>query len=278
MRAMSSSPVARTGGGRIVLAVGYGVLCHALFTMAVAAMMAAMYFGMSRSFGTLSAPWSWVANVALLLQFPVVHSLLLTNRGRAVLARLAPCSTGATLAPTTYVIVGSLQLIALFALWSPSGTIWWQAQGPALTVMVALYAFAWLLLGKSMADAGLSLQTGSRGWVALLRGRMLVFPRMPTTGLFRLTRQPIYVAFTLTVWTVPTWTPDQLLLAAVFTTYCLVGPLYKEARFRRVFGATWETYARNVPYWLPWPRRPRSHSGKRCEPTADDVRISRRQG
>lgn len=278
MRAMSVSPAARRGGGRIALAVGYGILCHASFAVAVGAMIVAMFFGMSRSLGTVPAPWSWVANAALLIQFPVIHSLLLSARGRAVLSRLAPRGAGVTLTPTTYVIVGSLQLIALFALWSPSGTIWWQARGAALTVLVVLYALAWALLGKAMADAGLSLQTGSVGWVTLMRGRKLVFPKMPTTGLFRLTRQPIYVAFTLTVWTVPTWTPDQLMLACVFTAYCLVGPLFKEARFRRVFGPAFETYAQTVPYWLPLPGRPRSRSGKHCEPTADDVRISRRQG
>ena len=278
MRAIAPSPVARKGGGRTVLAVGYGIVCHALFVVAVGAMIAAMYFGMSRSFGRLPGPWSWVANAALLIQFPVVHSLLLTPRGRVVLGRLAPRGTGATLAPTTYVIVGSLQLLAVFALWTPSGTIWWQAHGPVLVVFVALYTFAWVLLGKSMLDAGLSVQTGSLGWVALLRGRKLVFPKMPTGGLFRLTRQPIYVAFALTVWTVPTWTPDQLVLAVVFTAYCLIGPLFKEARFRRVFGAAFDTYAQGVPYWLPWPSRLRGRSGRRCEPPAGRVRISRRQG
>lgn len=49
---------------------------------------------------------------------------------------------------------------------------------------------------------GLALQTGSLGWVALFRGVKPVYPPMPVTGLFRLTRQPIYVSFTLTLWTV----------------------------------------------------------------------------
>ena len=106
-----------------------------------------------------------------------------------------------------------------------------------------------------MADAGLSLQTGSLGWIALLRGIKPVYPKMPETGLFRLTRQPIYVAFALTLWTVPTWTPDQLVVALVLTAYCLIGPLFKEARFRRIHGASFEKYARSVPYWLPLPRR-----------------------
>jgi methanethiol S-methyltransferase len=73
------------------------------------------------------------------------------------------------LSTTTYVTIAALGIFALFALWSPTGTIWWQAHGPALAIPVSLYATSWLLLGKSMADAGLALQTGSLRWIALLR-------------------------------------------------------------------------------------------------------------
>lgn len=241
--------------GRTVVAVGYGIVCHVSFVLGVATMMVAMYFGMSRSLGTLGSPWSWLANAALIVQFPVAHSLLLTARGRKLLVRLAPPGTGSTLSTTTFVTIAALQVFALFALWSPTGTIWWQARGGTLVALTALYAGSWLLLGKSMVDAGLSLQTGSLGWTALLRGRKPVYPPMPTTGLFRLTRQPIYVAFALTLWTVPTWTPDQLVLALTLTAYCLVAPRFKEARFRRVHGAAFDAYAATVPYWLPWPRK-----------------------
>lgn len=258
--------------------MGYGVVCHAAFALGVGAMIVAMYFGMSRSLGTLSAPWSWIVNAALLAQFPLVHSLLLTTPGRTLVNRLGPRGTGTTLAPTTFVIVASLQVFALFALWSPSGVIWWQAHAAVLIVFDVLYAGAWLLLGKAMFDAGLAVQIGTLGWIALLRDRELVYPKMPTTGLFRLVRQPIYVAFTLTVWTVPTWTPDQVAVAATFTAYCLVAPLFKEARYRRIYGSAFDSYARKVPYWLPLPSRPQNPSGRHCEPAAGHVRISRRQG
>ena len=62
------------------------------------------------------------------------------------------------------------------------------------------------------------------------------YPGLPERGLFRLCRQPIYLAFACTLWTVPLWTPDQLLLAVVLTIYCLAGPLFKEARFASRFG------------------------------------------
>lgn len=240
---------------RRAVALSYGVVCHAAFAAGVLTMMAAMYFGMSRSLGTVPSPWNWVANAALLAQFPIVHSLLLTTRGRALLTRLAPSGTGSTLSTTTYVTVASLGVFALFALWTPTGTIWWQAHGTALWALSAAYAASWLLLGKSMLDAGLSVQTGSLGWTALLRGRRPVYPPMPVTGLFRLTRQPIYVSFTLTLWTVPTWTPDQLVVALTLTGYCVIAPLFKEARFRRIYGEAFDRYARAVPYWLPFPRR-----------------------
>lgn len=240
---------------RRVLAVGYGLICHTFFLAGVVTMMAAMYFGMSRSLGAVPSPWSWVANAALLVQFPVLHSVLLTTRGRALLGRLAPAGTGSTLSTTTYVTIAAVQIFALFALWTPTGVIWWQAEGPARWALTAAYVASWLLLGKSMADAGLSVQTGSLGWTALLRGRKPVYPPMPVTGLFRLTRQPIYVSFTLTLWTVPTWTPDQLVVALTLTAYCVFAPLLKEARFRRIYGEKFDSYARTVPYWLPFPRR-----------------------
>ena len=251
------SPVQGSRRSSVIVAAGYGVLCHVSFVLGVGTMMVAMFFGMSRSLGAVPAPWSWIANVGLLVQFPVVHSLLLTTRGRALMARLAPQGMGSTLATTIYATIAALQVFILFAFWTPTTTIWWQADGGVLAVMIGLYAVSWLLLGKAMADAGLALQTGSLGWVALLRGRKPVYPPMPQSGLFRFTRQPIYVAFALTLWTVPTWTPDQLVIAVTFTVYCLVAPLLKEARYRRIYGSVFDDYARRVPYWFPWPRKSR---------------------
>jgi protein-S-isoprenylcysteine O-methyltransferase Ste14 len=268
VRSMEPVDEIRGGGRRKVLALGYGLVCHVSFLLGVLTMMVAMFFGMSRSLGTVPAPWNWVANVALLVQFPLVHSLLLTARGRALLGRLAPLGAGSTLSATTYATIAALQVFALFAFWSPTGTIWWQASGVTLALMVAAYSASWLLLGKSMADAGLGLQTGSLGWVALYRGRKPVYPPMPRTGLFRVTRQPIYVAFALTLWTVPTWTPDQLVLAVTFTAYCLLAPRLKEARFRRIYGSAFDDYARTVPYWLPWPR-PRNRRAQSGLPSSD---------
>ena len=160
--------------------------------------MHGMFYGMSRGFGSLPASWRWTWNTLLLLQFPLLHSFLLTRSGRGLLKILAPRHLGLALSSTTFATVASIQVFLLFGLWSPSGIVWWQAAGPVLALFSLFYALAWLLLLKSMVDAGLALQTGSLGWWAVFRNLTPHYPKMPDSGLFRWCRQPIYLSFALT--------------------------------------------------------------------------------
>ncbi|NCO22174.1 MAG: isoprenylcysteine carboxylmethyltransferase family protein, partial [Rhodobacterales bacterium] len=196
-------------------------------------------------------PWGALANAALIIQFPLAHSLLLTGPGGRLLARMIPGPHGRTLATTTYAIIASAQLLALFALWTPSGIVWWRAEGTVFWAVTAAYGASWLILLKASFDAGAEVQSGALGWMSLMARIRPVFPDMPTQGLFRLIRQPIYVAFALTLWTVPVWTPDQLVLAISFTSYCLIAPRLKERRFAQRYGDRFARYRAEVPYALP---------------------------
>jgi protein-S-isoprenylcysteine O-methyltransferase Ste14 len=235
----------------VALALTLGVLCHALFAAGVLAMIAAMFFGLSESFGTVPWPWAALANAALIVQFPLAHSALLTGPGGRLLDRLIPGPHGQTLATTTYATLASAQLLALFALWTPSGIIWFRAEGAIFWAICAAFAASWLILLKASFDAGAEVQSGTLGWMSLLARIRPVFPDMPTQGLFRLIRQPIYVAFAMTLWTVPVWTPDQLMLAVCFTAYCLLAPRLKERRFAARYGDRFDRYRAEVPYVLP---------------------------
>ena len=246
------------GRWRIATALLFGIVCHALFAVAVLAMIVAMFYGMSESFGNVPQPWAWVANIALVLQFPLTHSFLLSNKGRRLLARLAPAGYGKTLSTTTYAIIASAQLFVLFAFWTPSGVIWWRAEGGLLALFCVLYGLSWLLLIKASYDAGAEVQSGALGWMSLAQDKKPEFPDMPTTGLFRVIRQPIYVSFALTTWAVPVWTPDQLAVAVSLTAYCLLAPMLKERRFAQRYGDRFDAYRRAVPYALPMPMRTRN--------------------
>ncbi len=239
------------GAGRRTLAIVSGAVCHLVFAAAILSMVYAMYHGLTRGLGALPYPLAAAANLALILQFPLAHSLLLTRRGGRVLARLFPGRHGATLATSSYATIASLQLLALFWLWTPSGILWWQAEGATYYCVVTLYALSWLFLTKAIFDGGVELQSGALGWLSLLADRAPRFPDMPTLGLFRIIRQPIYLAFACTLWTVPTWTPDQLALATLWTAYCLLGPRFKERRLGTLYGERFARYRQRVPYMFP---------------------------
>ena len=228
-----------------------GGLCHLAFAVAVLAMIGAMFFGMSQSFGQVPWPWALLTNALLIVQFPLAHSFFLTGRGGRCLAKLVPGPHGTTLTTTTYALIASLQLAALFLLWTPTGIVWWRAEGALFWLVCAAYAGSWLLLIKASFDAGAEVQSGALGWMSLMGRIKLRFPEMPTRGLFRIIRQPIYVAFALTLWTVPVWTPDQLALAASLTAYCLLAPRLKERRFAARYGERFARYRQATPYALP---------------------------
>lgn len=236
---------------RTVLALSYGLACHGIFALAGMAMLVGLFTGMQSGLGTLPGIWAWAANGLLLAQFPLAHSALLRPRGRRLLAGLAPGGTGDTLVTTIYATIASMQLLALFTLWTPSGVVLWRAEGAVFWLLCTAYGGSWVLLTKASFDAGPSLQSGSLGWVALLRGRRPVYPDMPQTGLFRVVRQPIYLSFALVLWCVPVWTPDQLVIACSYTAYCVLAPRWKERRFEQFYGDRFKAYQSRVPYFVP---------------------------
>ncbi|MEM9438453.1 MAG: isoprenylcysteine carboxylmethyltransferase family protein [Pseudomonadota bacterium] len=241
---------------RIATALGYGAITHAAFGVGVGSMVFCMGFGMQLGLGPFDGWLACAVNLALLIQFPLAHSFFLTGLGRHWLARLSPApgEDGKRLATTTYALIASLQLALLFWGWSPSGTVWWQASGEGLWAMLSLYMAAWGFLGLAILNAGVMLQSGALGWWALLRDRAPKFPDMPTRFFYALTRHPIYLAFTCTLWTVPTWSPDQLLVAVTWTLYCVSAPILKERRLLAIHGDRYRRYQVRVPYFLPFPK------------------------
>jgi len=100
------------GRRRIGIALVYGVLCHVILALAVLWMIIAMFFGMSLSFGSVPAPWSWLTNAMLIVQLPLVQSVFMTPRGGALLGKLAPAEPGKPLATKSYAIIAVGELLA----------------------------------------------------------------------------------------------------------------------------------------------------------------------
>lgn len=233
-----------------VLAVIIGLVCHTLFLCVVSLMAYMIFFGVTKGIFPLGS-YGRFWNVLLLLQFPIGHSFLLSQNGRRMLARMLPGQFGRDMLTTTFALVASLQLCAVFLFWSPDGAVWFAASGAVLYIFSGLYALSWLLLIRSLFEAGLSLQTGYLGWLSVVRGKKPEYPPPPFEGLHGRCRQPIYLSFVLILLTAPVWGVDHLILSIVWVSYCLIGPLFKEKRFLRLHGSDFEKYQQSTPYFLP---------------------------
>lgn len=241
-----------------VVALTVGVACHLSFSGAIALMTYQVYFGFTREIYPIGGAAGRLWNLALLAQFPLLHSFLLTKRGRRRLISVFPTHLGERLATTTYALIASLQLMAIFALWTPTETVWFAPTGAARALGTVLYALAWLFLVKAIADTSLALHTGYLGWSAVMRGRPVVFPPPSERGTCRSIRQPIYLAFALILLCGPVWSPDHAALAGVWGLYCIFGPRLKERRLAEWYGEQYRRYQRAVPYMVPrlWSRAP----------------------
>lgn len=237
-------------------ALAMALLCHSSFAAAVGSMALALATGMQLGCGRLHGPFALGANALLVAQFPLLHSFLLGRSGTSLLTRLSPFGHGRTLMTSSYAVVASLQLLLTFWAWSPSGVVLHAPAGPLAVLQWSLFGAAWLFLLKALWDAGLAVQTGAAGWWALWRGRPVDYPDMPTHGLFARCRQPIYLGFASVLATAPIWSLDWLLLLTGWTTYCVLGPRHKEARWLRRYGQRFAAYRATVPYLLPRLRRP----------------------
>ena len=240
------------------VALAFGVATHLLFLAAVTVMFVGLYSGMLQPGGHFS--WGrLVWDLALLLNFPVIHSLLLTKVGRKIMTIGGRSKTAGHLSTTTFVLFSSLQLLLVFLCWKSTNLVIWHAPPFARDVAALAFIGSWLMLGKSMWDSDLTLQTGLKGWLAVFRGNRPEYRGFSRSGLYRFCRQPIYLSFLLILLTGPYWTVDRLLIAAVWGSYCYLGALAKERRFARVFGDEFLSYQKEVPFFFPIPRL--GHSG-----------------
>ena len=156
-------------------------------------------------------------------------------------------------------------------------TLWWRAV-LAFLALPAVVAFVVpvLLLGGRLAGLSfnlLALIPFTAGVVLLLwcvgafyrTGRGTLAPWDPpralvVTGVYRLSRNPMYVAVVLILcgWALGFWSRPLAIYAIVVTTAFHLRVVFgEEPWLARTYGADWERYTGHVPRWLGVRRNPR---------------------
>ena len=165
---------------------------------------------------------------------------------------MGPATDGSARWPTTLasLVVGA----AFFALW-----FWLLPPWLGFRVETSGGA-AWRWLGAIPSVLGFAVALRciwDFGWTG--RGTPAPFAppqRLVVVGFYRYVRNPMYVGFFagwVGLWVVfgrASWLALEVAAAAVAAVALFV-PLYEEPILRRMFGADYEEYCRNVPRWLP---------------------------
>jgi protein-S-isoprenylcysteine O-methyltransferase Ste14 len=158
---------------------------------------------------------------------------------------------------STYVLLSSLALVALFAWWQPIGGTIWNATGAARTAVIALYLLGWaLLLYTTFLIDHFDLFGLKQVW-RRLTGAEYRPPQFYTPSLYRIVRHPLYIGWLTIFWAAPTMTVAHLVFALATTAYILIAIQLEERDLVDAFGERYVSYRRDTPMLIPRLRRSR---------------------
>jgi protein-S-isoprenylcysteine O-methyltransferase Ste14 len=240
------------------LIFAYGVVSYAIF---FATFLYAIGF-----VGNLFVPKSMDSapevplGVALLIDagllglFAIQHSVMARPAFKRWWTRVIPQEAERS----TYTLLSSLALIALFAFWEPMGGVVWNVESPVAQLLIqTAYAFGWLLvLVSTFLINHFDLFGLRQVWLQLRRRPYTPLP-FKTPILYRYVRHPLYVGWFFAFWATPTMTVTHLVFAIATTAYILIAIQLEERDLVTAFGERYVSYRRATPMLIPrlWRKR-----------------------
>src|SRR5262245_50949401 len=124
------------------------------------------------------------------------HSVMARARAKRAIVRVVPPA----IERSTYVLVATLAMIVLMAMWRPLPQIVWHAGGIAAVAITAVFWIGvFVALAASHTLDGLEL-FGVRQVVAFFHRRTLPSTPFRTPGLYRLVRHPLMTGILVSLW------------------------------------------------------------------------------
>jgi protein-S-isoprenylcysteine O-methyltransferase Ste14 len=154
---------------------------------------------------------------------------------------------------STYVLLASLCLIALFWYWQPMGGIIWQVESAWLTLSLqalCLIGFGIVLLSTFLINH-FDLFGLRQVWFFI---RDKKYENLPfrTPFFYAYVRHPLYLGFMIAFWATPFMTAAHLFFAVMTTLYMLTAIQFEENDLVRHFGVKYEEYKRSAPMLIPF--------------------------
>lgn len=187
-------------------------------------------------------------NAALLTLFAVQHSTMARPWFKRIWTRIVPKQAERS----TYVLLSSVLLILLFALWQPIGGVVWNVEQPVLrAVLYGLFAMGFLLVLISTFLINHFDLFGLRQVWLYLRGKDYTQLQFGTPILYRHVRHPLYLGWLFAFWATPTMTIAHLVFALATTAYIFMAIQLEEKDLIDTYGDAYKRYRQNVPMIVP---------------------------
>ena len=236
---------------RIVI-FAYGVLCYFVF---LAVFLYAIGF-----IGGFLTPTSLdgqpdrplglalAIDLGLLGLFAIQHSVMARPAFKRWWTRFVPEAAERS----TYVLLSSLALVALFVYWAPIGGVIWNVSNViARDFVFGLYIFGWLLLLYTTFLIDHFDLFGLKQVWRRLGEQVYRAPQFHTPSLYKLVRHPLYIGWLIIFWATPTMTTAHLIFALMTTAYILIAIQFEERDLVTAFGKQYLDYKQRTPMLLP---------------------------
>ena len=238
----------------------YGILCYAVF-------FAVFLYGIGFIGGfltpttldgtaTSTVGHALAVDLLLLSLFAIQHSGMARPAFKTWFKRIVPESAERS----TYVLLSSLALAAIYAYWEPiAGVIWSAPEGGARNSIIALYLAGWLLLLYTTFLIDHFDLFGLKQVWRRLGNKTYRAPVFRTPSLYKLVRHPLYIGWLTIFWAAPTMTVSHLIFALATTAYILIAIQLEERDLVSAFGNVYVDYRARTPMLIPrlWTRAAR---------------------
>jgi len=186
-------------------------------------------------------------NLGLLTLFAVQHSVMARPAFKRWWTSIIPQASERS----TYVLLSSLALIAVFIWWQPLGGSIWHVDNPiARTALYTAFGAGWaVVLWSTFLINHFDLFGLRQVW--------LEFQDKPYTELnfvmpwlYRIIRHPLYFGWLMVFWFTPEMSMAHLLFAVITSAYIFVG-IYLEERDLKEVHEGYAQYQKDVPMIVP---------------------------
>jgi len=230
----------------------YGVLSYVIF-------FAVFLYGIGFIGGFLtptsldSVPTSTLGHaltvdLSLLAAFAIQHS----GMARPGFKAWWKCIVPEAAERSTYVLLSSLALAALYVFWEPiGGVVWSVPEGIARNLVLGLYLFGWLLLLYTTFLIDHFDLFGLKQVWRRLSNKAYRAPVFRTPSLYKLVRHPLYIGWLTIFWAAPTMTVAHLIFALATTAYILIAIRLEERDLVAAFGNVYVDYRARTPMLIP---------------------------